>query len=167
MRWRTELILYVGVFVLFGAVLVWVQDATWQTAAFAAVLALALVVLMGASLGRRRTVLVVGEGDPVERIDQALEGAGYEVRACAGPGNRPCPVLQGRSCPLEERPLAALIYRPRAGARFAPCGTALHVPAVIVEERPDVEAAVEGSFARVSLEGGTGGVIRTMERLIA
>ena len=168
MRWRTELVLYVVVFVLFGALLLWVGEATAAVVALFGAFSVALLVVTVASLKRRRAVLVVGEGSEVERIDRALERVGYDVCSCAGPANRPCPVFSGRSCPIGERPLAALIYHPAgAGARYAPCGAALRVPAVLVEERADAEPDVAGRYARVGFDGGTDRVIRTMEELLA
>jgi hypothetical protein len=168
MRWRTELVLYLAVFVLFGALLLWVEEATVAVAVFFAAFAVALFIVVALVVTRRRAVLVVGQGSEVETIDRALERAGYDVCSCAGPANRPCPVLSGRSCPIADRPLAALIYRPAdETARYAPCGSALRVPAVIVEERSGVEPAVAGTYARVGLDAGTDGVIRTMEELLA
>jgi hypothetical protein len=168
MRWRTELVLYVVVFVLFGALLLWVGEATAAVAALFGAFSVVLLVVTVWYLKRRRAVLVVGEGSDIDRIDRALERVGYDVCSCAGPANRPCPVFSGRSCPIGERPLAALIYRPAGeGARYAPCGAALRVPVVLVEENADTEPDFAGTYARVGLDGGTDLVIRTMEELLA
>jgi hypothetical protein len=169
MRGRTEFALYLLVVALFGGVVLWAEDATAPVVilfgVFVGLLAIAMVVFVT----RPRTVLVVGEpSDEVERIGRALEDAGYETCTCAGPANRPCPVLRGGVCPIRERPLAALIFHP-AGARgrYAPCGPALRVPAVVVEERMEAEPVVSGRFAHVGLDRGADRVVRTMDDLLA
>jgi hypothetical protein len=168
MRRTTDLLMYVAVFVLFGAVLLWVESAGWPLVTFGAFAAALLVVLvlLGA---RRRTVLLVGErSNQLETIERALERAGYEVCSCAGPANRPCPVLQGRHCPLAERPLAAIVYRPTDdGGRYAPCGPEFRVPSVIVEERLEREPEALGTIARVGLDHGADHVVRRMQELLA
>ena len=168
MRWRNELVLYLATFVLFGAVLLWADEATWPVVVVFGLLAVLLIGAMAWRTARVPRVLVVGPAsEEVEALDEALEYAGYEVCTCAGPANRPCPVFQGRDCPLAERPVAALIYRPVGSTgRCAPCGRALHVPSVIVEQQLEAEPAVVGSMARVGLDRGPDRVVRTMEDLL-
>ena len=166
---RGMVVLYLGTFILFGAVVLWAEQAAWPLVPLFGAFAVLLVVASAWGDGRRRTVLVVGErsGD-VESIDRALEGAGYVVCSCAGPGNRPCPVFQGRACPLGERPLAAVIYHPAGErGRYAPCGRALRVRALIVEEHLDTEAETVGPVARVGLDHDPDRVVRTMRDLLA
>jgi hypothetical protein len=168
MRWRSELVLYLATFVLFGAVLLWADEATWPVVTLFGALAVLLLGAMGWRAARVPKVLVVGmDSEDLEELDEALEFAGYEVCTCAGPANRPCPVFEGRPCPLGERPIAALIYRPEgATGRYAPCGRAFRIPAVIVEHRLEGEPAVVGAMARVGLDRGPDRVVRTMENLL-
>jgi hypothetical protein len=166
MRRIPDLLLYIAVFVLFGSVLLWVQSAGWPLLVFGAFASL-LIAGLAAFADRHRTVLVVGEPSAsVASIDDALEEAGYDVRSCAGPANRPCPVLQGRRCPLGERPIAALVYRPAIGGRYAPCGSEFRIPSVIVEERLVDEPEPIGSYARVGLDHGADHVVRVMQGLL-
>jgi hypothetical protein len=169
MRARTEFGLYLAVVVAFGGVVMWAEDATAPVAILFVVSACAVAIALALLGRRRRTVLLVGESsEGVERIGRALERAGFDPCRCAGPANRPCPVLRGGVCPIPERPIAALIYRPETGtARYAPCGPSLRVPAVVVEERMDDEAVVEGRFAHVGLDRGTDGVVRALEDVLA
>lgn len=168
MRWRSELVLYLATFVLFGAVLLWADEATWPVVTVFGVLAVLLLGVMAWRAAHVPKVLVVGmDSEEVEELDEALEFAGYEVCTCAGPANRPCPVFQGRPCPLRDRPIAALIYRPTdATGRYAPCGRAFRIPSVIVEQHLEAEPAVVGSMARVGLDRGPDRVVRTMEDLL-
>jgi hypothetical protein len=164
-----EFVLYLGVFVLFGAVLLWADKATWPVvAAFGGLTAILLVALVWQAT-RRRTVLLVGEpSDRVDRIGRALEEAGYEVCSCAGPGNRPCPVLLGRDCPISDRPLAALISRSVGDlAPPAPCGPALGVPAVVIQERTQAEPEIVGVFTPTGMERTAGRTIDVLEDLLA
>lgn len=169
MRWRGELVLYLATFVVFGAVLLWAEEATWPIVVVFGVLAGLLLLLLAWRAVHTPKVLVVGgEQDRHRDLDEALEAAGYEVCTCEGPANRPCPVFQGRPCPLAERPVAALIYRPAGErGRYAPCGRALRVPAVIVEEHLESEPTSDGRMARVGLDRGPDRVVRTMEDLLA
>jgi hypothetical protein len=166
---RGIVVLYLGTFILFGAVVLWAERAAWPLVPLFGAFALLLVAALALDSGRGRTVLVVGErSEGVESIDRALEGDGYEVCSCAGPGNRPCPVFQGRGCPLGERPLAAVIYHPAGDrGRYAPCGRALGVRALIVEEHLDTEAERIGPVARVGLDHDPDRVVRTMRALLA
>lgn len=168
MRWKGELVLYLGTFVLFGAVLLWADEATWPVVVLFGILATLLIAAMAWRAARAPRVLVVGSASrEVEALDEALEYAGYEVCTCAGPANRPCPVFQGRDCPIAERPVAALIYRPAGTTgRYAPCGRALRVPSVIVEQHFEVEPVTGGSMARVGFDRGPDRVVRTMEDLL-
>lgn len=169
MSWRTELVLFVGTFALFGAVLLWARDADLLVAAsFGA----AMLILIGALAWKVRQVprvLVVGARSPdIERLDDALELAGYEVRRCAGPANRPCPVFRGRACPLRRRPTAVIEWRAEGETgRYAPCATTFRVPEVIVEDQLGAEPATVGAMTRMGPDPGAPGVIVAMERLLA
>ncbi|HZD16657.1 MAG TPA: hypothetical protein VE669_00800 [Actinomycetota bacterium] len=169
MRWRSELVLYLATFVLFGAVLLWADEATWPVVVLFGVLAVLLLATFAWRTARVPRVLVVGmDSEELEELDDALEFAGYDVCTCAGPANRPCPVFQGQPCPIAERPVAALIYRPAGSTgRYAPCGRALRVPSMIVEQHLEDEPAVVGTTARVGLDRGPDRVVRTMEDLLA
>jgi hypothetical protein len=166
MRRAPDLILYLAVFVLFGSVLLWVQSAEWPLIAVGGFASLVLVGL--AALGaRRRLVLLVGErSGRVDAIGAALEEAGYDVCSCAGPSNRPCPVLLGRRCPLSERPIAAMMCHPD-GEPYAPCGMEFRVPSVIVEERLDGTLRHEGAVARMGPHDGPARLVTRMQDLLA
>ena len=169
MRWRTELVLYVGVFALFGAVLLWLQDATLPiTVLFGGAMLTLLAVLTWKVLHVPR-VLVVGANSPdIERLDDALELAGYDVCRCAGPWNRPCPVFAGMPCPLGERPTAAIVFRMQGETgRMAPCGAAFRVPEVLVDEHLEAEPATIGSMTRMGADLGTDRLVGEMEKLLA
>jgi len=154
--------------VAFGAVLLWAEEATWPVVVFGVLAGLLLLALAWRAAHVPKVLVVGGDEAHLRELEDALEGVGYEVCTCAGPANRPCPVFQGRDCPLGERPVAALIYRPAGAAgRYAPCGRALRVPSVIVEEHLDAEPAVAGRVARVGLDRGPDRVVRTMEDLLA
>ena len=169
MRWRTEFTLYLGVFALFAGVVLWAQGAPGVVLV---VFGGAFLVLVGAFVwraAREQRVLVVGDPSPeLGRLDLALEGLGYEVRRCAGPGNRPCPVFQGHACPMTEQPVAAIVFR-GAGevGRYAPCGVAFGVPEVIVEEHLDAEPATVGRMTRIGFDKGPDRVIVAMEKMLS
>jgi len=168
MRWRSELTLYLGAIALFAGVVLWVRDASPAVLALFGVLFVLLVVAFAWQVLDVRRVLVVGSPSPeLGRLDATLEALGYEVRRCAGPGNRPCPVFQGHPCPLTERPVAAIVFRDEGETgRYAPCGAAFDIPEVIVEEHVDAEPVTLGRMARVGADRGPDRVIITMEKML-
>ncbi len=166
---RSELVLYSGTFVLFAGVLLWADEATLPLVLIGGGLLLVLIAVAAWQIRGVQRVLVVGQrSEQVERLEDAVERAGYEVCRCGGPSNRPCPVFRGRPCPLAERPLAAIVYR-ADGERgsYAPCGAAFRIPEVIVEEHLDAEPASLGRMARMGLDRGSDGVVREMELLLS
>jgi hypothetical protein len=169
MRWRSEFTLYLGAFALFAGVVLWAQDAPPVVLAVFAALFLGLLVVFVWQVTHARRVLVVGTPSPdLGRLDETLESLGYEVRRCAGPANRPCPVFQGHPCPMTERPVAAIVFRqPDEVGRYAPCGAAFAIPEVIVEEHPEGGPATVGRMARVGFDQGPDPVIVAMEKMLA
>ena len=168
MRWRSELTLYLGAIALFAGVVLWAEKAPASVLWVFGVLFMLLVGLFAWQVVHARRVLVVGSPSPdLGRLDATLEALGYEVRRCAGPANRPCPVFQGRPCPLTERPVAAIVFRDEGEVgRYAPCGAAFGIPEVIVEEHLDAEPAAIGRMARVGADRGPDRVIVTMEQML-
>jgi hypothetical protein len=166
MRRVPDLILYLAVFVLFGSVLLWVQSADWPVIVFGGGAALVLLAL-AAVAGRRRPVLLVGEAsERVTAIGAALQEEGYDVCSCAGPSNRPCPVLRGRPCPLDERPMAAVICH-EDGQLYAPCGAEFWVPFVVVEDRLAGEPERLGNAVRVGPGESAERVVGRMREVLA
>jgi hypothetical protein len=169
MRWRSEFTLYLGAFALFAGVVLWAEGAPAAVLGVFGVLFLVLLVAFVWQVGRARRVLVVGSPSPeLGRLDATLEALGYEVRRCAGPSNRPCPVFEGHPCPMSDRPVAAIVFRePGETGRYAPCGAAFAVPEVIVEEHLDAEPATIGRMARIGFDRGPERVVVAMEKMIA
>jgi hypothetical protein len=168
MRWRSEITLYLGAFALFAGVVLWAQDASPAVlAVFGAMFLLLLLVFVWQMVHTRR-VLVVGSPSPsLGQVDATLEALGYDVRRCAGPANRPCPVFQGRPCPMSERPVAAIVFRDEGETgRYAPCGAAFGIPEVIVEDHLEGPPAEVGRMARIGFDHGPDAVIVTMERML-
>jgi len=158
MRRDIELVLYGAAFLVFAAVVLWAKDASWPLLAIFAGVMAALLALTVWPL-RRPKVLVVGERTEPSRapaLGYALAGAGYDVCWCPGPAGRPCPVTLGRPCPLSERrPVAAVI----------PCGQALWVPALAVEEGSDRAPEIAGRYARIGGDRGPDAAVRALERM--
>lgn len=168
MSMKGEFLLYLGTFALFAAVLLWADDAGLALVVVAAALFAAILVFAAWQIRRSRKVLVVGDASPQTRaLEDAVERAGYEVCWCAGPSNRPCPVFRGEPCPLHERPAAAIVFR-AAGehGRYAPCGEALRVPEVLVEEYLEAPPERVGSVVREGFDRGPDRVVRDMEQLL-
>lgn len=165
---RSELVLYSGTFVLFAGVLLWAGDATLPVVLIAGGLLVVLIGVAAWQVQRVPRVLVVGQRSAqVDRLEDAVERAGYEVDRCGGPSNRPCPVFRGRPCPLAERPLAAIVYRADGEhGRYAPCGAAFRIPEVIAEEHLDAEPAIIGRMVRIGFDRGSDRVVREMEQLL-
>jgi len=169
MRWRSEFTLYLGAMALFAGVVLWAQEAPPAVLAVFGGMFLALVAVFVWRVARPRRVLVVGSpSSDLGRLDATLEALGYEVRRCAGPGNRPCPVFQGHPCPMTDRPVAAIVFRDEGEVgRYAPCGAAFGIPEVIVEEHLDAEPATVGRMTRVGFDHGPDRVIAAMEKMLA
>jgi hypothetical protein len=169
MRWRSEFTLYLGAIALFAGVVLWAQGAPPAMLAVFIGLFVMLLAAFAWQAARVQRVLVVGNPSPeLGRLDGTLEALGYEVRRCAGPANRPCPVFQGHPCPMTERPVAAIVFREKGEVgSYAPCGAAFGIPEVIVEEHLDVEAATVGRMTRVEANRGPDSVIVAMEKMIA
>ena len=169
MRWRSEFTLYLGAFALFAGVVLWAQDATPVVLAVFAGLFLVLLAVFVWQVTHVHRVLVVGSPSPeLGRLDETLESLGYEVRRCAGPANRPCPVFQGHPCPMTERPVAAIVFREEDEVgRYAPCGAAFRIPEVVVEEHMEAEPATVGQVTRLGFDHGPDPVIVAMEKMIA
>lgn len=169
MNARSELVLYLGTFVLFTGVLLWADEATLPIVLIAGGLLAVLVAVAAWQIRHVQRILVVGQASAqMDRLEEAVERAGYEVCWCGGPSNRPCPVFRGKQCPLAERPLAAIVYRAEGErARYAPCGAALRIPEVIVEEHLDADPETVGRTARMGLDRGPDRVVREMEQLLA
>ena len=168
MGWRSELTLYLGAIALFAGVVLWAQDAPAMALWIFGALFVVLLGLFVWQVVHTRRVLVVGRSSAeLERLDATLDALGYEVRRCAGPANRPCPVFQGHPCPLTERPVAAIVFRGEGEVgRYAPCGAAFAVPEVIVEEHLDVEPATVGRMARVGADRDPDRIIVAMEQML-
>ena len=169
MRWRSEFTLYLGAIALFAGVVLWAQGVPPAVLAVFGGLFLLLLAVFVWQVARPRRVLVVGSPSPeLGRLDATLEAIGYEVRRCAGPSNRPCPVFQGHPCPMTDRPVAAIVFREQGEVgRYAPCGAAFGIPEVIVEEHLDAEPATVGRTTRVGANHGPEPVIVAMEKMIA
>lgn len=177
MRWRDEYLGYMAVVVGFGAVVLWAQDVNPTVVMTLAAVAALLFFTMLANFARTARVLLVGDRheEPVYLMEEALDEAGFEVRRCPGPGVRSCPVDAGRPCPIHSPSIAAVIVGPSGGAAMnAPCGRALHVPALVVEEDTLAEPQItkvsdDGWHERrgyVGWERGPETVVRTLERLL-
>lgn len=169
MRWRSEFTLYLGAIAVFAGVVLWAEGASPVVLAVFGGLFVILLVAFVWQVARPRRVLVVGTPSPaLGALDGTLEALGYEVRRCAGPANRPCPVFQGHPCPMTERPVAAIVFRGEGEVgRYAPCGEAFLVPEVIVEEHLDVEPATVGRMTRLGSDQGPERVIVAMEEMLA
>jgi hypothetical protein len=178
MRWRDEYLGYMAVIVGFAAVVLWAQEVSPAVVMALAAVAVLLLLTMLWNVGRTTRVLLVGDRDdePVYLMEERLDEAGFEVRRCPGPGVRTCPVEQGRPCPIHGHQVAAVIVGRSDGAAVtAPCGRALHVPALVVEEdtpaEPEITTVIaEGARERrgyVGWERGPDTVVRTLDRLLA
>lgn len=169
MRWRSEFTLYLGAIAIFAGVVLWARGASPVMLAFFGGLFVVLLVAFVWQVARPRRVLVVGGGSQaLGALDGTLEDLGYEVRRCAGPTNRPCPVFQGHPCPMTERPVAAIVFRGHDEVgRYAPCGAAFSVPEVIVEEHLGAEPATVGRMTRLGIDEGSDRIIVAMEEMLA
>ncbi|GIU98915.1 MAG: hypothetical protein KatS3mg014_0531 [Actinomycetota bacterium] len=164
---RRDTLLYGGAIVLFGGVVLWAAQAPGQVIALAVVLAVALLLAAALALRPEATLLIVGErpGEDLEPVRRVAEG--YRVLRCPGPSDGPCPVLLGRPCPAGPEPAAALVVR-HADERgpLAPCGQALSIPEVVIEEGSDRELEIQGRYARLGLDRGTEELDRALDRML-
>ncbi len=145
MRWSDEYTGYAAAVASFAAVVLWAGGASAGFAVAAAGIAVVLLAVALRSWRRTARVLVVGppRTEPVDLLEEALDGAGFGVAHCPGPPFRACPVYAGRPCPVHGRPVAAVIVRePGSSTPVPPCGRALHIPALPVEagDRAPAEA---------------------------
>ncbi len=164
---RRETLLYGGAIVLFGGVVLWAAEAPWQVTTIALVLAGLMLVAAAALLRPAPTLLIVGE--PAEGglgpAGPALEG--YRILRCPGPTRGLCPVLVGRPCPAGGAPDAAVVLRrPDEHGPLAPCGEALGIPQLVVEEGSDRELEVRGRYARVGSRRGPAEVERALDAVL-
>ena len=168
MRWQKEFTLYLGAIAVFAGVVLWAQGASPVVLTVFGGLFLVMLAALVWRVARPHRVLVVGSPSPaLGALDGTLEALGYEVRRCAGPSNRPCPVFQGHPCPMTERPVAAIVFREVGEVgRYAPCGAAFSIPEVIVEEHLDAEPATVGRMTRVGFDHGPDPVIVAMEKML-
>lgn len=166
---RREFVAYIGVFLLFAAVVLVAEKASGALIAVFFAGAAVLVLVMLAGLRRPAPILLVGERDtaPVRPLGAALDEAGFEVWRCAGPSNSPCPVFLGERCPLADRPAAAIICRDAGDTSpLAPCGQALLIPALAVEAGSSREPEFAGRDARIGWDRGADEVVRVLEDLL-
>lgn len=156
----------------FGAVAMAAAGAGWlPVAAFAAISAVLLLMVLGRALVTPRVVLV---GDPdgpaggrLGGMTKALEDAGFAVRACPGPTHRPCPVLQGNPCPLLGGGSAVVVFHPATySGPVPPCGLALALPQLTVEDRSNRDPDVKEGWARVGGDQGPEAAIATLRALL-
>ncbi|HZD78517.1 MAG TPA: hypothetical protein VE646_00540 [Actinomycetota bacterium] len=176
MRWRDEYLGYLAVIVGFGAVVLWAEEVNPSVVAALAVAAALLFLVMLANIARTGEVLLVGDrrDAPVQLMEEILDEAGYEVRRCQGPDVRSCPVDVGDPCPVHCRALAAVVVGWSGGAGVrAPCGRALHVPALVVEEdtaaEPQITTVIDEGWERrgyVGWERGPEAVVGTLDRIL-
>lgn len=169
MSMKGEFLLYLGTFALFAAVLLWADEADLALIIVAGGLFAAILGFAAWQIRRSQRVLVVGSvSAQTQQLEEAVERAGYEVCWCAGPSNRPCPVFRGEPCPLHDRPAAAIVFRAEGErGRYAPCGEALRVPEIVVEEHLDAPPERVGSMMREGFDRGPDRVVRDMEQLLA
>lgn len=137
MRWSDEYTGLLGVVAAFAAVVLGVSGASSVLVAAVAVLAVGLLAAMLWSWRHTARVLVVGPArtEPVDLMQEALDDAGYGLVRCDGPSAHACPVYRNQPCPVHGRPVGAVIVRAFGEERpVPPCGRALHIPALPVEE---------------------------------
>lgn len=167
---KRDLLLYGGVVVLFGGVVLWASDA--PAAAVTIAVGAAFALLLGTLVLTRPTptLLVVGEreGEDLEELHRELREDGFGLELCPGPENAVCPVLSGRPCPAHGNPVAAIVIRhPDQTDPLAPCGEAFKIAELAVEEDSNRELELVGRYGRVGLERGAEEVSAALDRLLA
>ena len=162
--------LYLGLMatcLAFAAVVLRAGGMAWPGVGVPVVLAGALLIVMGWRSVHAEKVLVVGasKGGRLFRLRDAIDQAGFGTQSCPGPAVGPCPALQGEPCPVHGR-LAAVVIDNSAdyGGPVPPCGAALGVPALEVEEGSDLPPALGTRYGHI---GGARGAVATVEALQA
>lgn len=166
---RRDFLSYGAVIVFFGGVVLWATDASLRAVAFAAIAAAILLLAVALLVRRAPAVLLVGErtGEHLDELHRAIGDAGFRIETCPGPASGSCPAEHGRPCPAHEDPVAAVVLRhPDEGTRLPPCGRALGIVEMAIEEGSDRAPEFEGAYARVGLERGTTTVLDTLDRLV-
>lgn len=160
---------YLGIVLLFGAVVLWAQEATWPVWGILLGAAGLLLLLSIIPSGRARKVVVVGSTASDESIGltAALKDAGFDLCECEGPAARPCPFDKGKPCPLGDHLSAAVIVR-HAGETgpLPPCTRALFVPSLAIEQNTDQQPEFAGRYARVGWRRGPEDVVTALEHLL-
>lgn len=166
---RRDYLLYAGAIVVFGAVVLWATDASWEASLTAALLALALISVAALLARPGPRILVVGERseEDLEPLHRELQADGFVLEACPGPGNSACPVISGRPCPAHGEPVAAVVIRhPGDPEALAPCGEIFRIPELAVEEESDREPEFVGRYGRVGLVRGPEAVTEALDRML-
>jgi hypothetical protein len=162
---------YVALLLVIGAAVLTATEANWKVMAVIGAIATLFLSAVLIYPTREPTVLLVGRASdaPVAALREELSDAGFELRSCPGPAeDHPCPVTLGRSCPMRDHLLVAMILRPSGEtAPTPPCGQALHIPWMAVEEGSTSEPEVVGPYARVGLARGPDELVHVLEDLIA
>lgn len=144
---------YAAALLLFEAAVLWAADVPPAVVALAVGFGVVFLGVMLAIGSRVRRIVLVGErpDDRVPEFHARLDGKGLELLECGGPSNRPCPVSFGGTCPVADPVTAAVIFRhpDEASRPLAPCGMALHVPSLVVEEGSDRSPEIVPGYARV------------------
>jgi len=167
---KRDFLVYGGVVVVFGGVVLWATGAPADSVVIAGGAALALLLAALLLVHTAPTLLVVGEreDEDLEALHRELRRDGFDLERCAGPENATCPVLSGRPCPAPGEPVAAVVIRhPDERQDLAPCGRALRIVELAVEEDSDREPELVGRYGRVGLERGAEAVRETLDRLLA
>jgi hypothetical protein len=166
---RRDFFLYAGAIVLFGSVVLWATDASWEASVVVACVAIALLAVAALLARPGPRLLVVGERaeEALEPLRRELREDGFVLETCPGPESSACPVVSGRPCPAHGDPVAAVVIRsPGDTDALAPCGEAFRIPELAVEEDSDREPEFVGRYGRVGLERGPEAVTEALDRLL-
>jgi hypothetical protein len=154
MRWRDGFVALLGITCGIGAMVLWADGVS--VGAVSPLIGLSVIVLLVAMWRWMRAprVLLVSDHPHQDgyELRAEMDEAGFAIRSCPGPTDeRPCPVHLGLPCPFREpagrRPVAAVI-RHHPGAAVPPCGPALRIPVVRVEDQ-DVPTTFSNGAAEV------------------
>ncbi|HEX5949763.1 MAG TPA: hypothetical protein VFZ96_02080 [Actinomycetota bacterium] len=166
---RRDFLLYAGAIVIFGGVVLWAADASWEAILVAAVVAVALLAVAALLARPGPRLLVVGERpeEDLEPLRRELRADGFLLETCPGPESSACPAVSGRPCPAHGEPVAAVVIRhPGETGALAPCGEAFRIPELAVEEDSDREPEFVGRYGRVGLARGPQAVTDALDRLL-
>jgi len=166
---RRDFLLYGGATLLFGGVVLWATDASWEVVLVAGVIAIALLGVVALLARPAPRLLLVGERaeEDLRALHRELRDDGFFLETCPGPGNSACPVISGRPCPAHGDPVAAVVIRHRGEVEaLAPCGEAFKIPELAVEEDSDRAPEFVGRYGRVGLERGPEAVTEALDRLL-